>query len=201
MSRNIDIRLQLVLEPHANLPWLIGEAVRGGVTCVQWRDKFFSDRDFYEQALRVKSICRELKVPLIINDRLDMALAIGADALHLGQRDLPFEVARRILPDNMAIGLSAETLEDVQKAQSLEVDYLAISPVFHTMTKADIGTTFGWEGFAKARYLSRHKLVAIGGINAENGKELRMRGADGLAVVSAICRSENPYEAAKALAP
>jgi thiamine-phosphate pyrophosphorylase len=114
---------------------------------------------------------------------------------------MPFDVARRLLPDNMAIGLSAETLDDVQKAQSLDLDYLAISPVFHTLTKADIGTMFGWDGFSKARYISRHKLVAIGGVTPENASELRMRGADGLAVVSAICRSENPYEAAKALAP
>jgi thiamine-phosphate pyrophosphorylase len=200
MKRTLNISLQLVLEPHSNLPWLIQEAVKGGVTCVQWRDKFFNDQDFYERAVLIKSVCHELNVPLIVNDRLDIALAIGADALHLGQNDLPFEVARRLLPDHMAIGLSADCLEDVERAENLDVDYLAISPVFETQTKMNTSKPFGLEGFQKARQISRHKLVAIGGINVSNAVLLRQSGADGLAIVSAICRSENPQEAARAFA-
>lgn len=200
MKRTLNVSLQLVLEPHPNLPWLIQEAVAGGVTCIQWRDKFFNDHDFYEQAVRIKSVCHELKVPLIVNDRLDIALAVGADALHLGQNDLPFEVARRLLPDHMAIGLSADTLEDVERAQNLDLDYLAISPVFETRTKMNTGSPFGLEGFQRARQISKHKLVAIGGVNASNAVLLRQAGADGLAVVSAICRSENPREAARSFA-
>ncbi|MES2503778.1 MAG: thiamine phosphate synthase [Myxococcota bacterium] len=196
--RNLNISLQLVLEPHSNLPWLISEAVRGGVTCVQWRDKFFSDHDFYEQAKVIKQVCSDLSVPLIINDRLDMALAIGAEAVHLGQKDMPFHVARRILPDHVAIGISAESLEDVEKAADLDLDYLAISPVFKTATKTDLAPPFGFDGLEKARKMSRHRLVAIGGIKAHHVSTLRQIGVDGVAVVSAIMRAQSPYEAAKA---
>lgn len=193
------MRLQLVLEEHSNYEKLISEAVLGGVTCVQWRDKFLNDRDFYQKAVELKDICRRHRVPLMINDRLDIALAMGADGVHLGQSDMPFDVARRLLPDSMSIGLSAESLFDVEKAQNLDVDYLAISPVFLTPTKKDIAKPFGLDGFKKARQISRHKLVAIGGINFSNSIELRNSGADGLAIVSAICRAKSPYEAARAL--
>lgn len=198
MQRNLDITLQLVLEPHSNVPWLIQEAVRGGVTCVQWRDKFFNDKDFYERAVSLKSVCRELNVPFIVNDRVDIALAVGADGVHLGQKDLPFEVARRILPAHMSIGWTVENLQEVQAAQEYDLDYLALSPVFLTQTKEDTATPFGLEGLRQARNISRHKLVAIGGITPANAFEVQAAGADGLAVVSAICRSQTPYDAVKA---
>lgn len=197
MPRFLDIRLQLVLEPHANPSWLVHEAVRGGVTCVQWRDKFFNDRDFYERAVSIKSVCHEMKVPLIVNDRVDIALAVGADGVHLGQSDLPFEVARRILPDHMFIGWTVETFEEILAAEKYDLDYLAISPVFATQTKTDAKEPFGLDGLKKARALSRHRLVAIGGVTPENAAEVRAAGADGLAVVSAICRAASPYEAAR----
>ena len=199
MSRCLDIRLQLVLEDGQNYDWLIGEAVRGGVTCVQWRHKFLNDRDFYHQAVNLKAICRRHRVHLIINDRVDIALAMEADGVHLGQSDMPFEVARRLLPDFMSIGLSAECFEDVMSAEKLDLDYLAISPVFSTPTKTDTASSFGVDGFKKARAMSRHRLVAIGGVNAKNAALLRQAGADGLAVVSAIGRAEAPYEAARGI--
>lgn len=197
MPRCLDIRLQLVLEPHADHEKLISEAVRGGVTCVQWRDKSLSDLDFYQKALELQAICERNQVDLIINDRIDIALAIGAKAVHLGQSDIPFEVARSLLPHFVSIGLSAESMEDVRRAEKLELDYLAISPVFATSTKNDMGEPFGIEGLRKAREISRHKLVAIGGINTSNFREIRASGADGLAIVSAICRAKSPYEAAR----
>lgn len=197
MPRTIDIRLQLVLEPHANPSWLIREAVRGGVTCVQWRDKFFNDRDFYERAILIKSVCHEMRVPFIINDRVGIALAVGADGVHLGQSDLPFKVARRILPDHMFIGWTVETFEEIVVAEKYDLDYLAISPVFATQTKTDAKEPFGLDGLKKARAMSRHRLVAIGGMTPENAAEVRAAGADGLAVVSAICRAASPYEAAR----
>ncbi|MEI6806878.1 MAG: thiamine phosphate synthase [Myxococcaceae bacterium] len=198
MIRNIDVALQLVLEPHAQVPWLIQEAVRGGVTCVQWRDKFFNDNDFYNRAVEIKSICYELKVPLIINDRVDIALAIGAAGVHLGQKDLPFEVARGILPASMSIGWTVENFEELEEAEKYDVEYIGISPVLLTSTKLDAAPPFGIEGLQRARKMSRHKLVAIGGMTPENASAVRAAGADGLAVVSAICRSQNPYETAKA---
>lgn len=200
MPRCLDTRLQLVLEPHANYEMLISESVRGGVTCVQFRDKNLSDRDFYDKAREIQAICRSHKVPLIINDRVDIALAIEAQAVHLGQSDMPFAIARRLLPEFMSIGLSAECLEDVKQAEKLDLDYLAISPVFLTPTKPDTAEPFGLEGLRKAREYSRHPLVAIGGVNASNFRELRQAGADGLAVVTAICRARSPYEAARSFA-
>lgn len=198
MQRNLNVSLQLVLEPHSNIPWLIQEAVRGGVTCVQWRDKFFNDNDFYEQAVLIKSVCRKLGVPLIINDRVDIALAVEADGVHLGQSDLPFEVARRILPAHMTIGWTVENFAEIEAAEKYDLDYLGISPVFLTHTKEDLAKPFGLEGLRQARKMSRHKIVAIGGITPANAAEVRAAGADGLAVVSAICRSLTPYEATKA---
>lgn len=193
------MQLQLVLEPHADVSWLIQEAVRGGVTSVQWRDKFYNDRDFYERALIVRNVCKELGVPLIVNDRVDVALAIEADGVHLGQSDLPYEIARRVLHKNMTIGWTAETFEDIERAKNYELSYLAISPLFPTHTKTDTKTAFGLDGLRKARAMTKHTLIAIGGINAENVNSVFETGADGIAVVSAICRAHSPYEAARSL--
>ena len=195
----LNLRLQVLLEPHADYEKLISEAVLGGVTCVQYRDKISSDRDFHEKALEIQDICRRNRVPLIINDRIHIALAIEAQGVHLGQSDLLFDVARRLLPDHMSIGLSAECQEDVRQANKLDLDYLAISPVFSTPTKLNTAEPFGLEGLRKAREISRHRLVAIGGVNASNVFAIREAGAEGIAVVSAICRAKSPREAAKGL--
>src|SRR3989338_2732532 len=124
MPRCLNIQLQLVLEPHANYDKLISEAVSGGVSCIQYRDKNATDLEFYEKALEIQAICRRNHVPLIINDRVDIALAIEAQGLHLGQNDLPVEIARRLLPQTMSIGLSAESLDDVKNAENYDIDYL-----------------------------------------------------------------------------
>ena len=177
---------------------IIRAAVAGGVSAVQLREKSCSTRDFIELA---QSAAKELqgRVPLIINDRIDVALAIGADGIHIGQSDMPYEMARELMGPQALIGLSVETVEQAQKAEGLNVDYLGLSPVFTTATKSDIAPPLGLAGVRQIRAESRHQLVAIGGINQENAHEVVAAGADGLAVVSAICSANDPQKAAREL--
>lgn len=177
---------------------IIRAAVAGGVSAVQLREKSCSTRDFIELA---QSAAKELqgRVPLIINDRIDVALAVGADGVHIGQSDMPYEMARELMGPQALIGLSVETVEQAQKAEGLNVDYLGLSPVFTTATKSDIAPPLGLAGVRQIRAESRHRLVAIGGINLKNAHEVVSAGADGLAVVSAICSANDPQKAAREL--
>lgn len=174
-------------------------AVQGGVAYVQLREKDLSTRMFVEEAVAVKKMLAPYAVPLIINDRMDVALACGADGIHIGQEDMPYETARRLMGPKAMIGLSVETWEDVQKAQALDVDYIGVSPVFATPTKTDTGEPWGLAGVQKIRTFSRHPLVAIGGIHESNAKEVVKAGAGCLAVVSAICSAEDPAQVAASL--
>ena len=175
------------------------QAVRGGAACIQLREKSVSTRFFIEEAGRIKELLKPFKVPLIINDRLDVALAVGADGVHVGQEDMPYETARRLMGPKAIIGLSVETWEDVERAESFDCYYLGVSPVFATPTKTDTKEPWGLEGLAKIRAFSRHPLVGIGGLNAGNAEAVVMAGADGVAVVSAICASPDPFQASREL--
>jgi thiamine-phosphate pyrophosphorylase len=182
-----------------SIEWVVSRAVSGGVRYVQLREKDTSTRAFIDLAKRVKEILLPLDIPLIINDRVDVALAAGADGVHVGQDDMPYETARRILGPSFLIGLSVETWEDVVSAQDLDVDYLGVSPVFETPTKTDTKGMWGLEGLARIRAYSRHPLVGIGGLNAANAEAVVLAGADCLAVVSAICADADPFRAARDL--
>ena len=138
-------------------------------------------------------------VPLIINDRIDVALAVGAEGVHVGQDDMPYEAARAIMGPHAIIGLSVETWEDVEEAEKLDCDYLGVSPVFETPTKTDTKGAWGLEGLTKIKAYSRHRLVAIGGINMTNAAEAVRAGADCIAVVSAICAAPDPGMVSKQL--
>jgi thiamine-phosphate pyrophosphorylase len=138
-------------------------------------------------------------VPLIINDRLDIALAVDADGLHIGQSDLPYKVARKLLGKNKIIGLSVENMEQARMANDLDVDYIGISPVFSTPTKTDTQKPFGLEGIREIAAFSRHQSVAIGGINTNNAADIIRAGAHGIAVVSAIVSADEPAKAAREL--
>jgi len=175
------------------------QAIRGGAACVQLREKDVTTRFFVEEALRIKALLAPFKVPLIINDRLDVALAVEADGVHVGQEDMPYEIARKLLGSRAIIGLSVETWEDVERAQGLDVDYLGVSPVFATPTKTDTKEPWGREGLARIRAFSRHPLVGIGGLNASNAEAVVMAGADSVAVVSAICAAPDPFTASREL--
>jgi len=175
------------------------QAVRGGAACVQLREKNVSTRFFVEEARRMRELLAPFKIPLIINDRLDVAIAVGAEGVHVGQEDMPYGIARRLMGPKAIIGLSVETWEDVERAESLDCDYLGVSPVFATPTKTDTKEPWGLEGLSKIRAFSRHPLVGIGGLNAENAGEVVMAGADGVAVVSAICAAPEPFQVSRAL--
>ncbi len=178
---------------------VVRAAVAGGAAWVQLREKNLSTRAFVEEAAAIKTLLAPHKVPLIINDRLDVALAVDADGVHVGQDDMPYPLARAILGKKMIIGLSVETWEDVEAAEKWDVDYLGVSPVFATPTKTDTKGSWGLEGIARIRAFSRHPLVAIGGLNAANTGAAVRAGADGIAVVSAICAAPDPLRAAREL--
>ena len=195
-----DLRLYLVtdrlLSLGRDLEWIVEEAVKGGVTMVQLREKDSSTRQFIELAIRLRSKLSSFRVPLIINDRMDVVLAAGADGLHIGQSDMPYETARRLLGHEKIIGLSVENMRQVYETNNLDVNYIGISPVFSTSTKTNTALPFGLEGIRQVMAITKHPAVAIGGINANNATAIMQAGASGIAVVSAICSANNPREAA-----
>lgn len=197
-----QLRLMLVSERRLcgarGLADVVAAAVRGGVSCVQLREKTMDARELVALARALRDQLAPLGVPLIVNDRLDLALAAGADGVHLGQSDLPVADARRLWPQGL-IGLSIENAEQLRTAEALAIDYYGASPVFATPTKTDTAPALGLQGLAALRALTRRPLLAIGGITAANAAAVREAGADGLAVVSALCAAPDPEAAARAL--
>ena len=167
---------------------------------VQLREKECSTAEFITLARELKRALSPLGIPLIINDRVDVALAVDADGVHIGQSDMPYDVARRLLGPDKIIGLSVETMEEVIAANALDVDYIGISPVYATPTKTDTLAPFGLEGLEEVMRLSRHRCVAIGGMNRNTIGEVIARGLEGVAVVSAIVAADSPREASEELA-
>lgn len=198
-----QLRLYLVtdrpLSLGRDLDWIVAEAVRGGTTMVQLREKDADTRDFVALGLKLKELLSPFGVPLLINDRIDVALAVDADGVHIGQSDMPYAIARRLLGPDRIIGLSVETMDEVEEANGLDVDYVAVSPVYGTPTKTDTAEPFGLEGLRKAAALSRHPVVAIGGMNKSTAADVFAAGADGIAVVSAICSAPDPCMATRQL--
>ena len=205
MSRlNPDIlRLYLVTDQSLTrgrcLADVVGAAVQGGVSCVQLREKSLATREFLAQAMMLKKLLAPHGVPLVINDRIDIALACCAEGVHLGQSDMPVEMARKLLPPDVFIGWSVESMDDVFHSSNLPVDYLGISPIFATPTKTDTKKAWGIDGLVEVRAFTRLPLVAIGGIHVSNGSEVLRAGADGLAIVSALCSAADPQAAAETL--
>lgn len=200
----IDYSLYLVTDRGLSrgrpTPDIVRAAVRGGVTCVQLREKACSTREFIAEALAVRDFLKSRGIPLIINDRVDIALAVGADGVHLGQGDMPLSMARSILGKSKIIGISAESLRDAVEAESAGADYLGVSPIFATPTKTDTAAPLGLEGLRAIRREVKLPLVAIGGLNASNAAAVIAGGADGVAVVSTIVAAEDPERAARELA-
>ena len=198
-----DYSLYLVtdrgLAGDRSLAAIVGEAVSGGVTCVQLREKLCGTREFIDQARQLKSLLQPAGIPLIINDRIDVALAVGADGIHLGQQDMAIADARLLVGPGMLIGISAESLEDAIRAERQGADYIGISPVFATATKADAAHPLGLEGVRLIRQAVKLPLVGIGGITEGNAGAVVAAGADGVAVVSAIIASRCPRTAATVL--
>ncbi len=200
---DFDLSLYLVtdrqLSAGRDILWIVNEAVNGGCTVVQLREKHCCTREFVELAKKMKTMLSHFNVPLIINDRVDVALAADADGVHLGQSDMPVDIARSILGDDKIIGLSVENLSDIQAANSLDIDYIALSPVFGTPTKTDTNTPFLLDGVRKAMAQTSLPVVGIGGMNRATAHDAMLCGLDGIAVVSDIVSSLSPRESAESL--
>lgn len=203
MKPQFDLSLYLVtdrsLSLGRSLEHVVEEAVKGGVSMVQLREKDCSSAEFYALAIKLKALLTPYQVPLIINDRLDIALACDAEGLHIGQSDLPYSVARKLMGNDKIIGLSVENIEDVMEANRLDVDYIGISPVFDTQTKNDTAKALGIDGVKEINKLSIHPSVGIGGINQSNAEQIITAGADGISVVSAIMSAVDPKKSAEEL--
>lgn len=199
----IDYSLYLVtdreLAGERSIHDFVKAAIIGGVTCVQLREKNSTTLEFIEQALFIRELLKRNNIPLIINDRLDIAQAVHADGIHLGPTDMPLTMARSIVSDSMIIGVSAESLADAIQAERDGADYIAVSPIYETPTKAYAFPPLGLRGLREIRRAVKTPLVGIGGLNKSNAAEIIRNGADGIAVVSAIVAAENPEGAAREL--
>lgn len=198
----IDYSLYLVTDRELlgdkDLVQTIEQAIQGGVTMVQVREKKLSTLEFFQVALTIKSITQKHGVPFIVNDRADIALAADADGLHIGQEDMPLVVARKLLGPNKIIGVSVATLEEALLAQKEGADYLGIGAIFPTMTKDDADSV----SLAELKMIKDKvaiPVVAIGGIHENNIKKVVETGVDGAAVVSAIIACPDPCAAAQRL--
>ncbi len=178
---------------------VVSQAVDGGVSMVQIREKDADTREYLELARRLVALLRPKGVPLLVDDRVDIALAVDADGVHVGQSDMPYADVRRLMGPDKIIGLSIDSGDDLREAQELDVDYLGVGPVFPTKTKKNPSPVIGLDGLAKARELSRHKIVGIGSVNSDNAARVMATGVQGVAVVSALCSAPDPMAAARAL--
>lgn len=177
----------------------VREALEGGVTLVQYRAKTASSAEMYAEALQLKALCDSFKVPLIINDRLDIAMAVGAAGVHLGQDDLPCAAARKLLGEDYIIGVSAHNPAEAKAALQSGADYLGCGAVFGTATKADV-KKLGTEGLTAICREKGLPVVGIGGVTADNYREVRAAGADGAAIVSGILAQPDIRATVRAIA-
>jgi thiamine-phosphate pyrophosphorylase len=204
---SLNLSLYLVLGPEHcarhGLAATVRAALDGGVTLIQYRAKAAPARAQFAEVVELSGICRRFGVPLLVNDRVDIALAAGADGVHLGQSDLPAERARRLLGEDAIVGLTVRSLAEIEAAPLAVVDYLSVGAVYATASKADADPPRGTSGLAELvaaiRRRSELPVCAISGIDAGNAVDVIAAGADGIAVISAICSAEDPAAAARGL--
>jgi thiamine-phosphate pyrophosphorylase len=203
MKHPFDLSLMLVTDRPLcrgrDLLGVVDQAVQGGVTAVQLREKHLATREFVQLGREMKKRLQPRKIPLFINDRLDVAQSVGADGIHVGQEDMHAGDVRSLIGTTMAVGLSVNSARDVIEANSLDVDYLGAGPVFPTATKDDAKEALGIEGLQDLVSLSRHPVVAIGSVKASNVARVIKTGVSGVAVVSAICAADSPSRSAAEL--
>lgn len=203
-----DYALCLVTDSHLSRGRssleVVAAAIRGGVTLVQYREKGATTRTMVEEARALLGLCRSRGIPLIINDRADVAIAVGADGLHVGQDDMPAALARRIIGVGKILGVSAGNPEEARRAAEDGADYVGASPIYSTPTKADAAMPMGLDGL-RALVASTNAettgvpIVAIGGVNEGNAAAILEAGAAGIAVVSAIVSAADVETAARSL--
>jgi len=190
-----DTRLQEKFS-HRELTRL---AIAGGADTIQFRQKHGSTKELIETALAIKELCDRAGIVFIVNDRIDVALAADADGVHLGQDDFPLELARKILGGNKIIGGSAGNVEEALKCADEGADYIGFGPVYPTGSKEDAGPATGIEAMKNLSRVISLPIIAIGGVNSENIPEIISAGAHGVAVISAVCCSEDPVAASRIL--
>ncbi len=200
--RNIDLSLYVITDENLlkgkNIALVVEEAILGGATIIQYRAKNKTSKEMYEEATLIKKICDKYKIPFIVNDRVDIALAVNADGVHVGQDDLHPEVVRRIIGFEKILGYSTKNLEQVKIANRLPIDYIGFGSIFPTKTKSDIVLN-SLETLKKAIELSIQPVVAIGGINETNVEKILEIGCRNIAVVSAVFKGNNIKENTKKL--
>lgn len=169
----------------------VSDALDCGVTVAQYRDKDLGMKEMYKEALALKSICRRSKALFLINDRVEVAAACDADGVHIGQEDMVYGEARKMLGKNKIIGVTAHNIEEAVNAQEAGADYVGGSPIFSTATKPDAGKPAGIKLIEAVKRAVRIPVIAIGGINLSNAAEVVRAGADGLCAISAVVASDN----------
>lgn len=197
-----SLRVYLVADPHharGELRTTVESALRGGVTMVQLRSKQLSDRELLESAHIMRELCWRFDVGFLVNDRVDIALAVNADGVHLGVDDLSITAAKELGGPDFVVGYSPESDEQLRNAKSLGADYLGVGPVFETTSKLDAGGALGLEEFHRRVQLGNLPAVGIGGITTENASSVLGAGAAGVAVIAAVLQANDPESAAHQL--
>ena len=199
---NFDYTLYLVTDRQLmscdSLTEAVEQAILGGCTMIQLREKELPSLEFYNQAVAVKQVTERYHIPLIINDRIDIAMAVQAAGVHIGQHDLPAATVRKVIGENMLLGVSASSIAEAIQAQQDGADYLGVGAMFPTGTKTD-AESVSMEELQKIRTAVSLPIVVIGGINKGNAGRFKPMGIDGLAVVSAIIAQSNIKAAAAEL--
>lgn len=193
----MDFDLYFITDPGLSKKGVLEDvkaAVKGGVRIVQYREKDFPTREMVEEAREIRNLCKEAKVTFVVNDRVDVALASGADGIHIGPDDMEFETARKILGEGKIIGVSVSSLEDAKKFEELGADYVSLSPIFATSTKKDAGKPIGTEVLRKANGELRIPFMAIGGITQENLPKVLDAGCKRVCMISAILTKDDVEE-------
>lgn len=202
-SKAVDWSLYLVTDPNLSqsrlLPQTVEAAVKGGAGIVQYRDKQAGTRKMVETAAALCDICHRLGVFFLVNDRVDVALAVGADGVHVGQEDMPAVIARRLLGKDKMVGVTVHNAAEIAQAEREGADYLSLAPVFATSTKPDHQTPLGPHGIKMLAAEVHLPVVAIGGINQSNAAEVIRSGVQGVCVVSAVLSADDPFSAAQTL--
>ncbi|SKA73974.1 thiamine-phosphate diphosphorylase [Clostridium sp. USBA 49] len=202
MSFKVDYKLYLVTDrdvlKNKDIYTAVEESIKGGVTLVQLREKNIYSLDFYNIAVKLKQITDKYNIPLIINDRLDIALAVDSAGLHIGQEDIPAKIARKLLGENKILGVSARNLKEAKKAEKDGANYIGVGAIFPTSTKSD-AQAVSIEALKEIKENISIPVVAIGGINTNNVKLLKPANIDGISVISSILGKENITLAAKEL--
>ncbi|OCG06681.1 thiamine-phosphate diphosphorylase [Gilliamella sp. wkB178] len=205
MNKHLDLSLYLVLDPLlcggiSGMVTTTAIAVANGVTAVQLRSEYqFAGKDWYQAALALKQVLSDTPVPLFIDDHVDVALAVDADGVHIGQSDLPVAVTRKLIGNNKWLGFSVANRQQLDAVAWQLVDYIGIGPIYPTSTKKDAAPAMGMPQLAELVRLKQCPAVAIGGINTNNATAVLQTGIEGIAVVSAICGQEDIQQATLSL--